>query len=1088
MNIKINFDSAGNPEIPTLILANRSGNKLGKINAINIIAKDSLNNPAEISFIVNKFINNKRDYLWDKIKDFKLVYCKEFDMWYEISVEIDESDKTIKNVSCIQLAQAELSQILLHNIEINTELDISREEYIEPTILYNDENHSVSLLHRITEKAECYTIVHVDESIQNIQKTFTFDNISIYDAFVEIEEEIDCLFIFDSSSDKNGNIKRAISIYDLESNCLECGHRGKFTEKCPKCGSNNITEGYGKDTNIFIASDDLGESIKLKTDINAVKNCFKLEAGDDLMTATIRNCNPNGTDYLWYISGDMKEDMSEDLIAKLDEYDILYDFCQNERSIDFELLYHGLHIDYNNLVNKYKVFKSDLQNIESKLVGYTDLMNFYYSVIDFELYLKSALMPTIEISETNADAEVKKLTSQTISPVSVANIANISHASADNAVLSVAKCLVNSNYKIEIKASTLSGNNEWTGSFVATNYSNEEDTAESEIISVSINDDYENFIYQKIQKNIDKCKSDKIDIVGLFKLNQEEFETELKKYNFDSLKNTFWNICQSCVDILIEQGIADKKSWNGNSPNLYNDLYLLYYNKLQAIESEIKLRQNELNIISALKKILEQHRDWIQMDLDFERFLGNDLLNEFQSYRREFKYINSNYISDGLNNAELFKKAHEFIKVAEKEIYKSAELQHSITAELYNLMVIKKFQPIVKYFKVGNWIRILIDERVYKLRLLSFEIDYDDLENISVEFSDVLKVSDGISDQQSIVKQAVSMTSTYDYVQRQATQGASSNKKVNDWINQGLSLTTMKIVNSAENQNVTFDEHGILCREYDNMLDTYSDEQTKIINKGMYITDNNWLTSKAAIGNFIYYNPETKQNEEGYGVIADTLVGNLILSKRVGIYNETGNINLGETGITITTDNTEENSNTMNFIIQKKVLDSNGNESLIPMFYVDSNGELVLNGSVRLNTTTDSNMQSLNDITNPDRIVENINNSITEQQIQISYNSTIQKYQDMINESTRIINNYKSDIGQFMTFGDNGLTLGAESNDFKINIDNKTMRFFDGDSVVAYIGNNQLYINNATVKNNLLLGKFFFSPREDGGVSLTWQG
>ena len=64
-------------------------------------------------------------------------------------------------------------------------------------------------------------------------------------------------------------------------------------------------------------------------------------------------------------------------------------------------------------------------------------------------------------------------------------------------------------------------------------------------------------------------------------MNQEEFETELKKYNFDSLKNTFWNICQSCVDILIEQGIADKKSWNGNSPNLYNDLYLLYYNKLQ---------------------------------------------------------------------------------------------------------------------------------------------------------------------------------------------------------------------------------------------------------------------------------------------------------------------------------------------------------------------------------------------------------------------------------------------------------------------------------------------------------------------------
>lgn len=1087
MNIKIDFDSSCNPEIPTFILANRSGNKLGKINAINIIAKDNLNNAAEISFVVNKFINNKKDYLWDKIKDFKLVYCKEFDMWYEISVEIDESDKTIKNVSCVQLAQAELSQILLHNIEINTELDISREEYIEPTVLYNNENYSISLLHRITEKAEHYTITYVDESIQNIQKTFTFDNVSIYDAFMEISEEIDCLFVFDSGSDENGNIKRTISIYDLESNCLDCGHRGKFTEKCSECDSDNIIEGYGEDTNIFVTSDELGENIKLKIDTNAVKNCFKLEAGDDLMTATVRNCNPNGTDYLWYIPDDVKEDMSEDLVTKLDEYDTLYNFCQNERSIDFELLYQNLYTDYNNLVNKYKFFKSDLQNIESNLVGYANLMNCYYSVIDFELYIKSSLMPTIEISETNANTEMEKLTSETISPVSVANIENISHTSVNNAVLSVAKCLINSNYKVEIKTSTLIGNNEWIGSFVITNYSDEEDTTESEDISVIINDDYENFVYQKIQKSIDKCKSDKVDIVGLFKLNQKEFVTELKKYNLDSL-NIFWNIGQSCVDILIEQGIADKKSWDGNNPNLYDNLYLLYYNKLQTIEVELKLRQNELNIISAMKMTLEKHRDWIQMDLDFERFLGNDLLNEFQSYRREFKYTNSNYISDGLNNAELFEKAQEFIKVAEKELYKSAELQHSITSDLYNLLIIKKFQHIVKYFKVGNWIRILIDDKIYKLRLLSFEIDYDDLKNISVEFSDVLKVADGISDQQSIVKQAVSITTSYDYVQRQASQGASGNKKVNDWINKGLSLTTMKIVNSAENQNVTFDEHGILCREYDNILDAYADEQTKIINRGVYITDDNWLTSKAAIGNFIYYNPETKQNEAGYGVIADTLVGNLILSKRVGIYNETGNINLGETGITITTDNTEENSNTMNFTIQKKVLDSNGNESFIPMFYVDSNGELVLNGSVRLSTTNSSNMQSLNDITNPDRVVENTSNSITEQQIQVVSDSTIEKYQDMLNESMRIINSYKSDIGQFMTFGDSGLTLGATSNDFKINIDNKTMRFFDGDSVVAYIGNNQLYINDATIKNNLLLGKFFFSPREDGGVSLTWQG
>ena len=84
----------------------------------------------------------------------------------------------------------------------------------------------------------------------------------------------------------------------MESNCSQCGYRGEFTGSCPKCKSTNINEGYGVDTSIFISSDECGADIQFTTDTDSVKNCFKLEAGDDLMTATIRNCNPNGTDYI----------------------------------------------------------------------------------------------------------------------------------------------------------------------------------------------------------------------------------------------------------------------------------------------------------------------------------------------------------------------------------------------------------------------------------------------------------------------------------------------------------------------------------------------------------------------------------------------------------------------------------------------------------------------------------------------------------------------------------------------------------------------------------------------------------------------
>ena len=50
MAINIKFDVTNTPETPTLILATKNGNKLGKLVLKNLIIRDSFNNPAEISF------------------------------------------------------------------------------------------------------------------------------------------------------------------------------------------------------------------------------------------------------------------------------------------------------------------------------------------------------------------------------------------------------------------------------------------------------------------------------------------------------------------------------------------------------------------------------------------------------------------------------------------------------------------------------------------------------------------------------------------------------------------------------------------------------------------------------------------------------------------------------------------------------------------------------------------------------------------------------------------------------------------------------------------------------------------------------
>ena len=112
---------------------------------------------------------------------------------------------------------------------------------------------------------------------------------------------------------------------------MDCGYRGEYTDTCPKCGSTNL-KFYGEDTTVYVDSENLADNITHSVDTDQYKNCFKLRAGDDNMTAAVINCNPNGTDYLYYFSDECKKDMSEELVAKIESYDKLVQSYTQEYS------------------------------------------------------------------------------------------------------------------------------------------------------------------------------------------------------------------------------------------------------------------------------------------------------------------------------------------------------------------------------------------------------------------------------------------------------------------------------------------------------------------------------------------------------------------------------------------------------------------------------------------------------------------------------------------------------------------------------------------------------------------------------------
>ena len=958
MNVhKLNFDTSGNVEDITFVLATKNGDKISNItNVTDIVTKHAMNSYSEFSFNAHKELNRNTLRCWNDIKDFKLMWIPEWDMWFETYVEIDEENEDIKKVTGKSLGEAELSQIMLYNIEINTETDISRDDYKIPTTFYNPDHPEASLVNRLTEKAPHYRFAHIDISLMNIQRTFTFDKKSIYDALKEVAEELNCLFVFGCGSDANGKPERTISVYDLEANCKDCGHRDTFVDKCPKCGSTNVTNGYGEYTNVFISRDNLVEEVTYTTDADSVKNCFKLTAGDNLMTAAIRSCNPNGSDYIYYFSDAVRSDMSEQLQEKLSAYDKLYEEYQKTHNFDIDSSFVN---NYNAIVTKYIKYDDSLKKIESPITGYPKLMRTYFDTIDMVQFLKNKLMPNITKPDNSAKSQGEYLMENLPSSAATTSLKNLSVSTANNIMISLAQSIVKGSFKITVTETTLS-NDVWRGKFNLKSYSDEDDTYTSSPVSIGINENYEEYVRQRIEKVLNKSDDNYYDIVGLFKQDLTVFKSELKKYCLDSL-NTFQKCCQSCIDIMVQQGVASDSSTATtsnaiNAKAIYDSLYVPYYNKLNAIQDEILVREDEVYTVEGkYNNQNELIQDGVQIEieriigdvqdtLNFQKFIGDELNKEFCAFLRMDEYSNDNYISDGLDNTELFQNAFDFINVATKELYKSATLQHSITGTLKNFLRMREFAPIVNSFKNGNWITIQIDDEIYKLRIIEYTIDFASSQNIDVTFSDVISAKDIASDIKSILDQASNMATSYGSIVRQSDMNSNFSKKMSDMILKGLDMTNTKIVSSADNQDITWDEHGLLCREFNDILNDYNPCQLKIINHGLYITNDGWKTAKVGVGQFYYFDPKDKVYKEGYGIIADTLVGNLILSSQVGIYNEEKSIEMDKNGIIVTTNTYNKNV----FTIKKEITDDEGNITYERQLYIDDNGNIVLGGGASI--------------------------------------------------------------------------------------------------------------------------------------------
>lgn len=864
----IQFDKLNKKiKLPHLVLKNRSLDTIGAIpKYTNWNCSLVGNGLDEITFDVAKYVDGVLCPVWDDLIDLKIVEVSGYGC-FEISVDYTDNTKTVKSIHGVSL-ETELGQLLLYEFHINDDEDIEREDY-KPTVFFNPNDTKHSLLHRaLADKAPHWSFDYVtpyialDENYQPelssaFQRTYTEDGTSIYDFLTgTVAEESNVIFVFNT-------FERKISVYNL-CDCIDQKKR------------EILAHAIGEDTTIFVSKEKLANEITISSNKDEVKNCFRIEGGDDVITDLVRAVNINGSNYIYQFADFQYNDMPDELVEKIKTYQ------EKISSKEVQDEYYGENGIYTQLCNAY----------------------------DELLYYESSMMPDVSLEETNAETQYWNVVNQLdrtkansidIGMYYLNTYTNNAFDGITNSVEALASILVDSRYEVEIIKDSVSydsQNHIWTGNIQVKRVTDETDyfpkTADdiNTYFSVNVTDDEETYVKQKLEKELAKGSMLNIDFT-IDNFNAEQMKEYFNLYSLNRL-NSFYSGYDSCISILASMN-------NTSTPDVVNEIYDIYIERRNIVEEIKNKRQKEVDSINSKIKSIEQKQRDFQTKWNFvngEYGIGEDLYKVFCAYIREDTYQNNNYISDGYetNTTKLLDACKQLLDAANKEIKKSCVLQRTISTSLNNLFAIPEFEPLYDKFALYNYIRIRTEDEILKLRLIGVDFNGESVNEISVTFAEQIESVDGkISDTQSILQQASAIATNFSSTALQAKQGSEAKSIFAEMYAKGLNTSKTMLTNNDHNE-VTVTSSGILCRRMDDE-GYYGNKQFRITGNIAAFTKDNWQTVEMAIGETSFINPITGEEKTDYGIIAPNLVGQLIAGENLYIGNEKGSVIITGEGI-----------------------------------------------------------------------------------------------------------------------------------------------------------------------------------------------
>lgn len=386
------------------------------------------------------------------------------------------------------------------------------------------------------------------------------------------------------------------------------------------------------------------------------------------------------------------------------------------------------------------------------------------------------------------------------------------------------------------------------------------------------------------------------------------------------------------------------------SSSLSYSLYQQNATLLAQVEKELSKRVDEIETETEVYNSWKEQRDLIQSQLAMNNWFTVEDWKELDAYVIEETYDNDNFeVVDTDDEAEILNQTKQLLDKATKDLSKKSRPQYQYSSTLYNLLVMPEFDSLLDSFELGNFIRMETNYgEIIKLRLIGFSIDYSNLDNLSVTFSDAVRLNDVYNDMGSILEQASSAATSFQFNKSQYDKATEQSNYIAQMRKYGLDVATTSIHNASD-QSQTWDETGMTFRKWNEQKKDYDPEQIKIINNQIVFSDDGFQSAKMAIGKIAI----DKNGTYAYGINAEVLMSRLITSENLWIENDSGTYKFDDNGFIATngtnTVKIQPNKSDELFSIYK------GDKET---FYIDASGNLHFEGDLTGATGTFSGLVS----------------------------------------------------------------------------------------------------------------------------------